>query len=72
MDLLSTLSCRGDNNSGGDGFNSIFMIILLLCLCGGDDGFLGGLFGDDKCDDNNGIGSILPLILILCLCGGSF
>ena len=73
MGLLSTTSCCDDNNFGKDnGINSILPIILLLCLCGGDNGFLGGSFGNDKCDNNNGFEGILPLILILCLCGGSF
>jgi len=70
MGLLSTASCGNDNKCGGNsGMNSILPIILILCLCGGDSGFLGG---NDNCGNNNGCEGILPLILILCLCGGSF
>ena len=51
------------------GSNSMMMIFLLLFLCGGDSGLLGG--GDKSCGcGNNGIEGILPLILIMSMCGG--
>lgn len=52
--------------------NSILPILLLLLLCGGDNGLLGGFGGNKSCGCNNGLDGILPLLLILCLCGGSF
>lgn len=65
MSDLTAASCRSDK---GNGFNGIFLIIILLFLCGGDNGLLGG---SDKCGSDNGINGILPIILILCLCNGS-
>jgi hypothetical protein len=72
MSNLSAASCCDDNRSGGFGDISPIFLILILCLCGGNNGS-GGLFSKDKCDGgNNGIEGILPILLILCLCGGSF
>ncbi len=76
--LLSALSCGCDSKESG--MNPMIMILLLLCLCGGDNNFLGGLFGNDNCgcggrNDScgcgNGLGGILPLILILSMFNGS-
>ncbi len=67
--LLSALSCGCDSKESG--MNPMLMIILLLCLCGGDNGILGGCGCNDSCGCNNGLDGILPLILILSMCGGS-
>jgi hypothetical protein len=66
--ILSSLSCGCDSKESS-GFSPIILIVLLLCVCGGD----GGLFGGGRNDScGNGLDGILPIILILCLCGGSF
>lgn len=59
-----------DSNKCDSGNNSIFLIILLLCICGGDNGLFGGGCGSGGSCGNGGMDGILPLILILCLCGG--
>jgi hypothetical protein len=75
-DLSSTSCCRDNKNDNG--ISSIFMILILLSLCGGDNGLLGGFLGNsgcggnDGCGCNNGLDGILPIILLLSLCGGSF
>ena len=67
-DILST-SCRRDNNCD-NGFSPIFLI-LLLTMCGGNNGILGGCGGNNGCDTcNNGLDGILPLLLVLSLFGG--
>jgi hypothetical protein len=71
MSDLSGTSCCRDNRKD-NGFSPI-LLILVLCLCGGDSGGLfGGCGGQNDCGCNGGGGldGILPLILILCLCGG--
>lgn len=71
-DLTSTSYGRDNScdNKCDNGFNP--MILILLLLCGGDNGLLGGCNGNDSCGSSNGLGGILPLILILSMCGGSF
>jgi hypothetical protein len=71
MSDLSSASCSRDNTCD-NGINPIFMIFILLFLCGGDNGILGGFCGNNGCGCNSGLDGILPLILILFLCGGSF
>ncbi|NLP34159.1 MAG: chorion class high-cysteine HCB protein 13 [Clostridiales bacterium] len=69
MSELSANSCfMGKGNDCGN--NSMLLIILLLCLCGGDNGIFGGFGGKNDCGCGNGLDGILPIILILCLCGG--
>ncbi len=71
MSDISSASCNRHGGCGSDGGFSPIILILLLCMCGGNDGGLfGGGHGHGGCD--NGLDGILPLILILCLCGGSF
>jgi hypothetical protein len=73
MSEISAASYCGEKRIKEDnGFNSLFLILILLCLCGNNNGFLGGAFGKNDCDKDNGFDGILPIILILCLCGGSF
>lgn len=69
-DLSSTSYCR--DNKEDNCMSPMFMILLLLCLGGGDNGLLGGSCGNNSCGCNNGMGSLLPIILMLTLCGGSF
>ncbi|NLJ96771.1 MAG: chorion class high-cysteine HCB protein 13 [Clostridiales bacterium] len=62
--------CYSDKCDNGN--NSMGLILLLLLLCGGNDGLLGGGScgsGKNSCGIG-GMDGILPLILILCLCGG--
>ncbi len=68
-DLSST--SYGRDTSCDNSLNPM-MLILLLCLCGGDSGLLGGCGDKNGCGGNNGLSGILPIILILSLCGGSF
>ena len=69
-DLTSTSYCK--DNSCDNGSSPIFMILILLLLCGGDNGILGGCNSNNGCGSSNGLGGILPIILMLSLCGGSF
>jgi hypothetical protein len=69
MSDLSTTSCCGNNNKCDNGMNPILMIVLLLCLCGGDNGLF-GFGGNSSCGCGGGLDGILPIILLLCLCGG--
>lgn len=70
MSDLSAASYYNDNKK--DNGISPMLLILLLCLCGGDNG---GLFGG-SCDKNGscggscGLDGILPIILLLSLMGG--
>ncbi|MDF2943639.1 MAG: hypothetical protein K0S01_2497 [Herbinix sp.] len=70
MSILSSTSC-GRDNTCDNGINPI-MILILLSLCGGGNGILGGCNGNSDCGCNNGLDGILPIILLLSLCGGSF
>ncbi len=75
MGILTGTSCGCDNRNGGlNGISPIFLILILCCCQNGDNnGFLGGLFGNNNgCGNNGGLDGILPILLILCLCGGSF
>ena len=73
--ILSSLSCGCDSKENGT--NPMLMILLLLCLCGGDNNLFGGFGGNGSCgcgrNDScgSGLDGILPLILILSLCNGS-
>jgi hypothetical protein len=69
--ILSSLSCGCDSKESS-GLSPIILIVLLLCVCGGDGGLFGGGCGDRNDTCGNGLDGILPIILILCLCGGSF
>ncbi|MDF2472948.1 MAG: hypothetical protein K0R21_730 [Anaerocolumna sp.] len=70
MSDLSSTSCFGGNRNDNC-TNPIFMILILLFLCGGDNGILGGCNGGN-CGCNNGMDGILPIILLLSLGGGLF
>jgi len=69
-DLTSTSCCRDNRNDNGIG--SIFMILILLSLCGGGNGMFGGCNDNNECGCNNGLDGILPIILLMSLGGGSF
>lgn len=68
-DLQATSYGKDYCDKGGSG-NSLLFLILLLCLCGGNDGFFGACGDSKSCGIGCGFDGILPLILILCLCGG--
>lgn len=78
-DITSTSCCRDNRNDKGN--NSMFMILILLLLCGGDNGIFGcsngnnGIFScsndNNECGCNNGLSGMLPILLML-LSGGSF
>ncbi len=77
MSDLSSTSYNRDNNCDNkcdNGFSP--MLLILLLLCGGDNGILGGCGGNGNCGlgcgSGGGLGGILPLLLILMLSGGSF
>jgi hypothetical protein len=77
MSDISTSSYCGDNKC--DNGISPMLLVLMLLLCGGDNGLCGGnggLFGgcnsNNDCGCNNGFGGIMPILLILLLGGGSF
>lgn len=70
MSDLSTTSCCG-NNKSDNGMNPMFLILILLFLCGGDNGILGCGNGSSSCGCSSGLDSMLPILLLL-LCGGSF
>lgn len=70
MSDITAASC-GNNCKSDNGFSPM-MLILLLFLCGGDNGLLGGCGGSNSCGCNNGLDGILPILLLLLLCGGSF
>lgn len=72
-DLSTTSYCK--DNRCDNGISPIFMVLILLCLCGGDNGIFGGCGGNSGCGGSgltDGLGGILPLILILSLGGGLF
>ena len=59
--------CGCGCQSGGNGCNIIWLI-LILCCCGGGNG-CGGCFGNNGC--GNGCGcDIIWILLLLCCCGG--
>jgi hypothetical protein len=70
MSDLSSTSYDRDNRSD-NGISPMIMILLLLCLCGGDNTIFGGCNGSSQCGCNSGLGGILPIILLLTLSGGS-
>lgn len=71
-DLAATHCDRGVG--GGNDCGSLIFLILILCLCGGNNsgGFLGGR--DNGCGgiggSNDGCGSIFLILILLCCCGG--
>ncbi|HBI73280.1 MAG TPA: chorion class high-cysteine HCB protein 13 [Lachnospiraceae bacterium] len=69
-DLTSTSYFNDKKNDTG--MNPIFLIFILLFLCGGDNGMLGCLKGGNECgcNNSNGLDGILPILLLFCLCGG--
>jgi hypothetical protein len=67
-DISSTTYGRDNKNDNGI---SPILLILLLSMCGGDNGLFGGLGGSNECGCNSGLGSMLPIILLLTLGGGS-
>ncbi len=74
MDNLSAASYCKDNRENG--ISPMIMILLLLCLCGGDNGIFGGCGGNGGCGGSGGCGltggmdGILPILLIVLLGGG--
>ena len=70
MSDITATSC-GNNCKSDNGFNPM-MLILLLFLCGGDNGLSGGCGGNNSCGCNNGLDGMLPILLLLFLGGGSF
>lgn len=70
IDLSTTSYCK--DNKCDNGLNPIFMILILLFLCGGDNGMLGCFGGNNSCGSNNGLSSMLPLLLLLFIPGGLF
>ena len=74
MSDISSTSYDRDNNKCDNGFSP--MLLILLLLCGGDNGFLGGCGGNGNCGlgcgTGGGLSGMLPLLLILLLSGGSF
>lgn len=69
MSDLSTTSCCG-NSKSDTGMNSMFMILMLLLLCGGENGISGFGNGNSNCGCS-GLDGILPIILLLSSCGGA-
>lgn len=69
MSDLTSASCNRNGSHCNDGGISPIILILLLCMCGGDGG---GLFGGHDGCGGGGLDGILPILLILCLCGGGF
>jgi hypothetical protein len=71
-DLSSTSYCK--DNSCDNGMSPLLMIFLLLFLCGGSNGILGGCNSNGGCGicGSGGMDGMLPLLLILLLSGGSF
>lgn len=70
MSDLAATSCGCNSCDGGNsGCSCIIWIILILCLCGGNNGCgLSNTFGNSGCND--GSNCIIWIILILLLCGG--
>lgn len=69
MSDLTATSYYNDNKKD-NGISPIFLI-LLLCMCGGDNGLFGGSCNSKgSCGGGCGLDGILPLILILSLMGG--
>lgn len=67
-DISTTSYCK--DNSCDNGLSPMFMILILLLLCGGNSCLLGGCNGNNSCSSGNGIDGMLPILLILLLCGG--
>ena len=67
MSDLAATNCGTGCGCNDGGCNSIIWIIILLCLCGGNNGLLGG-----GCNNGCGCGndSCLIIILLLFCCGG--
>jgi hypothetical protein len=72
-DLSSASYCK--DNSCGCGSSPIFMILMLLLLCGGDNGIFGCLGGSGNGSScgcgSGGMNGMLPILLIPLLLGGS-
>ncbi len=57
---------RNDSIFGGSGCNNIWIILLLLCCSGSNNGCGNGIFTNN---DNNGCSCIIWILLLSCLCG---
>lgn len=69
-DLTATNCGCGNNSCGNNSCGNFIWIILLLCLCGGNDGGCGMMGGCGNNSNNNGCEWLIWILLLSC-CGGN-